>query len=143
MSETRITLRRIQEPFYFEARNATGNTVHIDAAPAIGGTGKGVRPMEMLLMGLAGCSGIDVISILRKQRQSIAAMEIEVTGERGESPGANPFTKIMIKFILHGEIEEHHLRRAIELSLTKYCSVAKTLEKTATIDWEYQLNPDR
>ncbi|MFZ5629954.1 MAG: OsmC family protein [Spirochaetota bacterium] len=140
MSETRISLRRIGEPFHFEATNSAGNTVHIDAGAAIGGTGKGVRPMEMLLMGLAGCAGIDVVSILRKQRQEIAAMDVEVVGERGESQLANPFTKIVVRFALRGPMEESHLKRAIELSMEKYCSVAKTLEKTATITWEYTLN---
>ena len=141
MPETRITLRRIGEPFHFEATNATGNIVHIDASAAIGGTNKGVRPMEMLLMGLAGCSGIDVVSILRKQKQPIDAMEIEVSGERPERQLAAPFEKIHVRFILHGAIEEAHLRRAIELSMEKYCSAAKTLEKTATITWEFSLNP--
>lgn len=140
MSVTKVTLERIGEPFHFEAKNAAGNTVHIDAGAAIGGTGKGTRPMELLLMGLAGCSGIDVVTILRKQRQNIQAMRVDVEGERGESQEANPFQKIRVLFTLAGEVEENHLKRAIELSMDKYCSVAKTLDKTATISWEYKLN---
>ncbi|MBL8034920.1 MAG: OsmC family protein [Leptospiraceae bacterium] len=141
MSLTKVSLTRIGEPFHFEAKNSAGNAVHIDAGAAIGGTGKGARPMELLLMGLAGCSGIDVITILRKQRQTIESMSVEVEGERGESQEANPFTGIVVKFALTGPIDENHLKRAIELSMDKYCSVAKTLEKTATIRWEYTLNP--
>jgi len=140
MTTTSVTLERIGEPFYFEAKNESGNSVHIDASAAIGGTGKGTRPMELLLMGLAGCAGIDVISILRKQRQAIDSMRVEVDGERGELQEANPFTKIVVKFHFKGAIEEAHLKRAIELSLEKYCSVAKTLEKSATITSEYTLN---
>lgn len=140
MSTTKISATRIGEPFHFEAKNSAGNTVHIDAGAAIGGTGQGVRPMELLLMGLAGCSGIDVITILRKQRQNIDSMHVEVSGERGESQEANPFQGIKVIFSLKGEIEDAHLKRAIELSMEKYCSVAKTLEKTATITWEYTLN---
>ncbi|MBS0619667.1 MAG: OsmC family protein [Spirochaetes bacterium] len=140
MATTRVVLERIGEPFHFEAKNASGNSVHIDASASIGGTGKGVRPMELLLMGLAGCAGIDVISILRKQRQAIDSMRVEVQGERGELQEANPFTQIVVKFHLKGAIEEAHLQRAIELSLEKYCSVAKTLEKSATITAEYTLN---
>lgn len=140
MATSRITLERIGEPFYFELKNAAGNTAYIDAAPAIGGTGKGVRPMEMLLMGLAGCSGIDVVNILRKQRQTIDSMRVEVEGDRGESDGANPFENIRVKFLLTGEIDESHLKRALELTFDKYCSVAKTLEKSAQISWEYRLN---
>jgi putative redox protein len=140
MSETRIQLKRIGDPFHFEATNAAGNTVEIDAGPAIGGTGKGVRPMELLLMGLAGCAGIDVLSILRKQRQPVAEMEVEVMGVRGEGLEATPYQNIHIVFRLKGEMEDDHLKRAIALSLDKYCSVAKTLDKTATITSEYQLN---
>lgn len=140
MPQTRITLSRIGEPYYFEATNATGNTVHLDAGAAVGGTGKGARPMELLLMGLAGCSGIDVVNILRKQRQEIIAFDIEVVGERGDSAGANPFTEIYINFILKGNIDEDHLKRAIELSIEKYCSAAAMLEKTAKIKWDYSLN---
>jgi putative redox protein len=140
MATTKITMERIGEPFYFELKNSSGNTAHIDAAPAIGGTGKGVRPMEMVLMGLAGCSGIDVVNILRKQRQAIETLRVEVEGERGDSQEANPFTQIRVKFSLTGAIDEEHLKRALELTFEKYCSVAKTLEKTAKIDWEYKLN---
>ncbi len=140
MATTKITMERIGEPFYFELKNSSGNVAHIDAAPAIGGTGKGVRPMEMVLMGLAGCSGIDVVNILRKQRQTIENMRVEVEGERGESQEANPFTHIRVKFYLTGAIDEQNLKRALELTFDKYCSVAKTLEKTAKIDWEYKLN---
>ncbi len=140
MAVTKISMERIGEPFHFEARNAAGNTVLIDAGAAIGGTGKGARPMELLLMGLAGCSGIDVVTILRKQRQNIATMRVDVEGERGESQEANPFQNIRVVFDLSGEIDENHLKRAIELSMDKYCSVAKTLDKTATITWEYKLN---
>jgi len=140
MSLTKVSLTRIGEPFYFEAKNSAGNTIHIDAGSAIGGTGKGVRPMELLLMGLAGCSGIDVVMILQKQRQKIESMHVEVVGERDEGDAATPYKRIVIKFIFKGEIEELHLKRAIDLSLEKYCSVAKTLDKTATITAEYSLN---
>ncbi len=140
MPQTKVTLKRIGEPYYFEATNATGNTVSIDAGAAVGGTGKGARPMELLLMGLAGCSGIDVVNILRKQKQEITAFSIETVGERGDSQGANPFTDILVTFRLQGSIDEDHLKRAIELSMTKYCSAAAMLEKTATIRWEYSLN---
>ena len=140
MAASKITMERIGEPFLFELKNSSGNTAYIDAAPAIGGTGKGVRPMEMLLMGLAGCSGIDIVNILRKQRQTIRSLKVEVEGERGEAEGANPFENIRVKFALAGEIEESHLKRALELTFHKYCSVAKTLEKTAKISWEYTLN---
>jgi putative redox protein len=140
MGLVKVSMERIGEPFLFESTDASGNKVHIDAAPAIGGTGKGVRPMEMLLMGLAGCSGIDVVNILTKQRQKIDTLRVNVEGVRGEGDGATPFEDIRVKFALTGTIEESHLQRALELTFEKYCSVAKTLEKAARISWEYTLN---
>ncbi|MCX7633483.1 MAG: OsmC family protein [Turneriella sp.] len=140
MPLTRVILKRIGEPYHFEARNETGNSVLIDAGSALGGTGRGARPMELLLMGLAGCSAIDVVLILNKQKQEITAIEIEAHGERGDAPGANPFTAIHLIFRLRGSIDAAHLERAIKLSLEKYCSAAKMLEKTAKITWEYELH---
>ena len=78
----KVELKRINEPYHFEATNQTGNSIHIDASPQIGGTDKGVRPMELLLMGLAGCASIDVINILRKQRFTIHDFKVTVDGER-------------------------------------------------------------
>ena len=88
----KVELKRINEPYHFEATNQTGNSIHIDASPQIGGTDKGVRPMELLLMGLAGCASIDVISILRKQRFTIEDFKVTVDGERETEKEANLFT---------------------------------------------------
>lgn len=134
-----IELKRIQEPFLFEAKNATGNSIHIDASPQIGGTDKGVRPMELLLMGLAGCVSIDVINILRKQRIAVLDYNVNVEGERETGKDANLFTEITVHFFVKAEVEEDKLIRAIELSLDKYCSVAKTLEKTAKIKYTFRI----
>lgn len=134
-----IELKRISEPFLFQATNATGNSIHIDASPQIGGTDKGVRPMELLLMGLAGCVSIDVINILRKQRFSVSDYSVSVNGERETGKDANLFTDILVHFVVRGDVEEEKLIRAIELSLDKYCSVAKTLEKTAKIRYTYKI----
>lgn len=136
----RIELERIGEPYHFEARNETGNSVSMDAFPAIGGQGLGARPMELLLMGLAGCAGIDVISILNKQRQKFGDFRITVEGERETGKEANVFKEIHIHFNVSGEVEPEKLEHAIQLSLEKYCSVAKTLEKTAEITHSFSLN---
>ena len=141
MARSEIQLERIAPPFQFKAVNSEGHSLIIDAGVAAGGKGDGVRPMELLLMGLAGCSGIDVVHILNKQKQHIDAMSVTVQGERGDSQGANPFEKIHLIFELKGTIEAAHLERAIALSLEKYCSAAKMLEKTAHITSEYKINP--
>lgn len=135
----KIRLKRTIPPFQMEAENETGNRVQIDASPSIGGAGAGARPMELLLMGLAGCAGIDVLSILQKQRQVVDDFFIEVDGERETGKDANLFVKILIHFECKGQVEEEKLKRAIDLSLEKYCSVAKTLEKTASITYTYRI----
>ncbi len=135
----KVELKRINEPYHFEATNQTGNSIHIDASPQIGGTDKGVRPMELLLMGLAGCASIDVISILRQQRFTIEDFKVTVDGEREKEKDANLFTDIVVNFFVKGDVEEEKLIRAIELSLGKYCSVSKTLEKTAKINYKYSI----
>lgn len=135
----KIILKRLEEPFVLQAVNESGNTVNIDASPDIGGKGTGARPMELLLMSLAGCSGIDVLSILKKQRQQVTNFEVEVNGERETGKLANLFVKIHIHYKCKGEVVEEKLKHAIELSLEKYCSVAKTLEKTAKITYSFSV----
>ena len=129
----KVKLTRQDDSFHFQGINESLKTLEIDSSPDFGGNNLGVRPMELLLFGLGGCSGIDVINILKKQRQTISHFEIEVNGERDKGKDANLFVKIHIHFSLSGQIDKEKLETAISLSLEKYCSVAKTLEKTATI----------
>jgi putative redox protein len=138
-----IELNRLEAPFHFEAVNDTGNTIHFDASPEIGGQNKGVRPMQSLLMALGGCSGIDVVSILQKQKQEIESFRISINGHRQKGVEPSLYETIHIVYHLSGPIDAAKARRAAELSMEKYCSVAKTLEKTATITWEVQLNNER
>jgi len=130
-----IKLDRRNDAYHFEASNEQGNQVNIDASPAIGGQNLGARPMELLLMGLGGCSAIDVLSILKKQRVEVADFKIEINGEREPEAVPSLFKDIHIKFIVKGPVDTSKVEKAIVLSLDKYCSVAKTLEKTAKITW--------
>jgi putative redox protein len=138
----RINLKRLDADFNFEASNDNGNTISIDASPSIGGNCKGMRPMQLLLAALGGCSAIDIVSILRKQKQEIDFFEIEVNGEREEIPkeGVSLFKTIEVHFILKGNIDVIKAERAIKLSMEKYCSVAKTLEPTAIINYKVSVN---
>lgn len=136
----KIELKRIEAPFHFEAVNDSGNTIQFDGSPEIGGKNKGVRPMQTLLMALGGCSAIDVVSILQKQKQPIDDFRISVDGHRQKGAEPSLFEQIHIIYHLSGEIDPAKAIRAVELSMDKYCSVAKTLEKTASITWEVQLN---
>ncbi|MBI1226013.1 MAG: OsmC family peroxiredoxin [Bacteroidetes bacterium] len=133
-----ITLQRLNDAVHFEAKNDDGNTIHLDGSPDIGGERKGVRPMQALLMSLAGCSSMDVVSILKKMRQPLDDMRVEVIGERvDEIPAV--FKKIHMQFFLKGDLDETKAKKAIGMSVEKYCSVARMLDKTAEISWGLEI----
>ncbi|MCT8335522.1 OsmC family protein [Leptospira sp. 85282-16] len=134
-----IKLSRIESPYVLEATNESGNSILIDASPEIGGKNSGPRPMELLIMGLAGCSSIDVLMILNKHRIEVKDYSVEVDADREKVEEANLFKNIHLKFKVKGDFKEEQVKRAIDLSLEKYCSVAKTLEKTAKITYEFEL----
>lgn len=126
--------------FHFRAENEEGNLVDMDGSSAIGGMNKGMRPMQLLLSGLGGCAGIDVVMILKKQKQEFSSFKINIDGRREEGKEPSLFEKILVEFNLRGKIDADKLKRAVELSMDKYCSVAKTLEKTANIQYRIILN---
>jgi putative redox protein len=137
----KIELERVEGDFGFEAKDAQGHIVRIDTSPDSGGTNFGVRPMQMLLMGLGGCSGIDIVSILKKQRQTIDSFSMKIEGER--EPGKEPslWKDITIVFELTGNIDPDKAKRACELSMEKYCSVAETLRRAGgDVKWEVRVN---
>jgi putative redox protein len=138
----RINLKRLDSDFNFQAINEDGNSVLIDGAPAIGGHNKGMRPMQLLLSALGGCSAIDIISILRKQKQEIESFDIEVDGDREPVgiEGYSLFKTIEVHFIFKGNLDKDKVDRAVKLSMEKYCSVTKTLEPTAKITYKVTLN---
>ncbi|WP_299252758.1 OsmC family protein [uncultured Cytophaga sp.] len=131
-----IELNLLNNAYHFEAKNEQGNSISIDASPAIGGENKGPRPMELLIMGLGGCSGIDVLSILRKQKIEPEGFRIKLHADREKDAVPSLFTEILVEFIFKGNIDPIKAERAVKLSMDKYCSVAKTLEKTATITYK-------
>ncbi|WP_029596589.1 OsmC family protein [Flavobacterium sp. ACAM 123] len=136
----KITLNRVNENFHFELKNERGHMVNVDSRPEFGGDDKGASPMELVLMGVAACSAIDMIGILKKQRQEITSFKAEVEGERVQVGEAQPFKDIHVVFYLEGEIKEDKAAKAAQLSFEKYCSVSKTLEPTATIHYKVVLN---
>lgn len=139
----KISLKRLNNGVHFQAKNEDGNTVDIDGSPAIGGENLGVRPMQLLLMGLASCSSMDMISILTKQKQSIKDYDVEVEAERDSENTPSLFTTIMVSFIVNGEVDTKKAIRATKLSMDKYCSVSKIMEKTATINYQLVLNGEQ
>lgn len=136
----KITLNRVDDNFHFQLKNERGHIVDIDSRPEFGGNNKGASPMELVLMAVAGCSAIDMISILKKQRQEITSFKAEVEGERVQIGEAKPFKNIYVVFYLEGNINDEKAARAAQLSFEKYCSVSKTVEPTATIHYKVILN---
>lgn len=138
----KVILKRIDDDFNFEATGQSTQKNFLDAGEAVGGHNKGARPMEMLLMGLGGCTAIDVILILKKQKQQIDDLEIEVSGERQEIEGTKmtPFKTMHIHFKFKGEIDHRKIERAINLSMEKYCSATAQFRSSATISHSFELN---
>ena len=123
-----------------EAKNEDGNSIQMDSAPDIGGEGKGMRPMQLLLAAVGGCSAIDVILILKKQKQIIEDFEVEIEGEREKIEDYSLFRDICLHFKFKGQVDKDKAERAVKLSVDKYCSVSKTLEPTAKISFKVSVN---
>ena len=136
----KVALERINTDYLFEVVNQSGQRVFLDNKSKEKGTVKGIRPMELLLMGLAGCSSIDVVSILGKQKINPTSLKMEVNGKRNEGEIPSLFKKIEVSVFIEGEIPSSKVKRAVDLSFEKYCSVSKTLESTAKINYRIFLN---
>ncbi len=133
---TKIEVTRTLGEYGFEGKDANGHKVLMDAAVEIGGQNAGIRPMQTLLMGLGGCSGVDIISILKKQRQQPSSfkMLIEAEREQGKEPSIWKHIKVVFQFT--GAVDPEKAQKACALSIDKYCSVAATLRAAgATIEW--------
>lgn len=132
-------MTRIDDHVNFKATNSEGQSIMMDGSSAIGGKGNGVRPMETLLMGVAGCSSIDVVLILKKMKQDIEDINVTVEAEKIKVNDATEFKTINVHFDVKGDIKENKLKKAIDLSMEKYCSVSKILEKSAVITSSYSI----
>jgi putative redox protein len=123
----------------FVGESGTHHAIVMDGDIEVGGKDTGMRPMELLLIGLGGCSGMDVASILQKKKQQITDIDINVKGEKADTY-PKKFTEIEIEFIVSGkDLSEDAVKRAVELSMEKYCSVKATLEGVAKINFSYKV----
>jgi putative redox protein len=135
-----ISLQRIGKAA-FRARSGTGGELLLDGSPDIGGEGRGMRPMELLLTAIASCASLDVVHILQtKQRQPLEDLEVFAEGERKDATPA-PFTKVHLRFVAHGAVDPQKLERAVALSVEKYCSVKDSLDPAIQVTWEAALAP--
>lgn len=132
-----VTLEQVG-PAAFEATAASGGKLIVDGAPDIGGEDRGMRPMELLLSALASCSAMDVVHILRKQRQDLQHLSIKIEGERADATPA-PYRRINLVFQARGAVDDHKLQRAVQLAVEKYCSVGVSLDPEIEVTWQAQL----
>ena len=116
-----INLVRKSGKFNFEAENSSGFSVELDAKQEIGGEGKGFRPMEMLLIGLGGCSGIDMVNVLTKQKEPLEDVKISIKATRKDQEMPPIFDVIDIHFELYGQLSVPKVERALDMTFDKYC----------------------
>jgi putative redox protein len=123
----------------FVGESSSGHAIVMDGDQSSGGLNTGTRPMELLLLGIGGCSGMDVISILKKKRQDVTGLEIRVKGKRAENY-PKKFTELTLEFAVKGRnIAEDAVKRAVDLSMNKYCSVKAALEGSAKITFSFKI----
>ena len=123
----------------FRAMSPSGHTIHLDSDRT---TNEGPGPMELLLMALGACTATDIVIILDKKRQKVDWLEVICSGERAAEP-PQVWSKLEIVYRLRGKLEESSVKRAIQLSEEKYCSVSATLKKSAELTWRYEILPAR
>ena len=126
----------------FDVTAGSGGKLVVDGAPEIGGEGKGMRPMELLLSAVASCSAMDVLHILRKQKEPIEHLAIEIEGVRPDAV-PSPFTRMKLVFVVRGAVDDHKLQRAVSLAVEKYCSARATLGANVDVTWEARIEPAR
>ncbi len=139
MNTMHVDLVRVDDAFHFRATGTSGIALDIDGSTDIGGHNAGARPMEMLLMGLASCSAIDVILILKKQKQLVEDFRLSVDGLREKDVTPSPFQKIHVHYVFKGQLDGEKVRRAIDLSMDKYCSATAQLRPTAKITYSFEI----
>lgn len=124
----------------FIGRGDSNHWVVMDSAETVGGTNAGTRPMELVLIALGGCTGMDVVSILKKKRVKFDKFEMKITGDRAEEH-PKVYTKVDIEYVIYGDgINPRDVEHAIELSLSKYCSVSAILKKSgAKVNYTHKI----
>ena len=145
MSQPKSTVNatvRFIDGLKFTASANSGHEITMDGPSEHGGTDSAPRPMELVLMGLGGCTGMDAISILRKKKQNVTGFEINLKGLRAEGHPMR-YEGVELEFVIKGrDVDDAAARRAIELSMEKYCSVKFTLEKETPISYSYKVEED-
>jgi len=135
----KVTVQKLEKDLHMEAENEEGGLVRMDGNTEIGGLEGGFSPMQLLLAGIGGCSAIDIIGILEKQKQDLKDLRVEVNGDKQKKETYSEFKTIHLKFIFSGDLDPRKVERAIDLSINKYCSVSKALEQGSKITHSYEI----
>lgn len=137
MADTITASARLLGGMTFRGAAGSGHELLMDSAAAVGGSDQGFRPMELLAVGLAGCTGMDVISILRKMRQDVTDYEVQVSGDR-QDEHPRIFTAVTVTHVVTGRnLNRDHVARAVELSATRYCPASATISRATPIKHEF------
>lgn len=131
----KVTLEKVGAAAFAAKAAESGAEIVLDGKPELGGEGRGMRPTELLLTGLAGCAAMDVVHILRRQREPLEHLTIEVEGDKS-ADGPSRFVALRLKFTARGPVDPHKLARAVSLSVEKYCTVRNTLDPSVPLTWE-------
>lgn len=135
----KIHINRLNDALNLQATNSDGISIQMDGSTENGGENKGMRPMQLLLASIGGCSSIDIISILKKQRQELKDITVDVNAVRQKDVSPALFESINIHFKLFGNIDQNKAKKAVALSMDKYCSVARILEKSCEISYSFEI----
>jgi len=137
----KVELERVHGDYGFRGRDAAGHEITFDTSLEHGGDSFGIRPMQSLLLALGSCSGIDIVTILKKQKQNFTSFKIIIEGTRADTKPISLWKTINMLLEFNGQVDEDKARKACALSIEKYCSVAETLRRAgAVIDWRIQIN---
>ncbi|HNS03872.1 MAG TPA: OsmC family protein [Anaerolineae bacterium] len=136
MAQVSVTWQH--EDLLLQAENDTGNTIVLDSGAGVGGKNRGARPLQLLLMGLAGCTAMDVLSILQKKREPVQDFQVTVSGQQVESH-PRVFAALHIEYIITGDVSEKAVQRAIDLSENIYCPAQAMLRPGAVITSSYRI----
>jgi putative redox protein len=127
-------------PAAFEAVAGSGGTLVVDGAKEIGGEDRGMRPMELLLASVASCSAMDVVHILRKQKEPLEKLSVDIEGVRPDGE-PSPYSRMKLVFVARGAVDAHKMTRAVSLAVEKYCSAIASLKSDLTVEWEARVEP--
>ena len=141
LNRMKVKIKRLDNNFKFEGDDNYGHSLTMDAGKDLGGNNDGFSPMQLLILGLGGCTGIDIVMILKKQKIELKDFEIQIEANKPKDKTPSLWEDIQIHFSLVGDLEVGKVKRAIDLSMEKYCSVAQTLMSAgAKITYTYKIH---